>query len=169
VILFQYASTHVRDAADAGRFKMNIQDFLLNPLGKDWRKLLAYWTPPLPGDSVLWFVNCLGDIFYNAAGGAVFRLVVGTGAVEQLATDRHEFARLLDSPPNANAWLQIALVEGCRRAGISLGPDQCIGFKVPPALQGKYEVANLQATNIYSHYSWLAHLTKPDEIYWTGD
>jgi hypothetical protein len=148
---------------------MNIQDFLINPNGKDWRKLLAYWTPPLPPDAALWFVNCLGDIFYNAEAGAVFRLVVGTGTVERLAADKQEFARLLDLPSNADAWLQTTLVERCRRAGIGLDPDQCIGFKVPPALLGKYEVANLQATNIYSHYSWLAHLTKPDEIYWTGD
>jgi hypothetical protein len=148
---------------------MNIQDFLIDPSGKDWKKLFAYWIPPLVPDTALWFVNKLGEPFLALKDGSIHRLVVGTGTLEHLAPDRTTLARLLDVRGNADAWLRIGLVEGCQRAGMNLAPDECYGFKVPPALFGTYEVTNLQPTNIYSHYSWLAHMARGDEIYWTGD
>jgi len=148
---------------------MNIQDFLIDPRGKDWRRLLAYWDPVVPQDAALWLVNQLGEPIFAAKNGAIHRLVVGTGKLEHLAPDRTTMARLLDVRDNADAWLRIGLVERCRRAGMNLAADECYGFKVPPALLGTYEVANLQPTNIYSHYSWLSHMSRQDEIYWTGD
>jgi hypothetical protein len=148
---------------------MNIHDYLIDPRGKDWQKLLAYWIPPLPPDVALWLVNRLGEALFATPDGAIHRLVVGTGVVERLAPDRTTMARLLDVRENADAWLRIGLVEGCRGAGMQLAPDECYGFKVPPALFGEYAVSNLQPTNLYSHYSWLSHLAKNDEIYWIGD
>jgi hypothetical protein len=148
---------------------MNIQDFLIDPRGKDWRRLLAYWDLVVPQDAALWLVNQLGEPIFAAKNGSIHRLVVGTGKLEHLAPDRTTMARLLDVRDNADAWLRIGLVERCRRAGMNLAADECYGFKVPPALLGTYEVANLQPTNIYSHYSWLSHMSRQDEIYWTGD
>ena len=148
---------------------MNIRDFLIDPAGMDWKKLLAYWVPPLPQDATLWFVNKLGEPFVATSDGAIHRLVVGSGDFERLATDRGDFARLLDLPGNANSWLRIQLVEECGKAGMSLKADECFGFKVPPRLFGEYVVSNLQPTNIYSHYSWMSHMARQDEIYWTGD
>lgn len=148
---------------------MNIRDFLIDPGGKDWQKLMGYWRPPMPEDASLWLVNMLGEIIFAAADGAIHRLVVGTAAVERLAPDRQAFARLLDVRENADAWLRISLVEACRKAGMKLAPEDCIGFRIPPQLLGQYTVDNLQPTNIYSHYSWLSHLSRQDEIYWTGD
>jgi hypothetical protein len=148
---------------------MNIQALLMDPAGKDWKKLLGYWTPPLPANATLWFVNLLGEIFVASSDGAIQLLTVGTGALSTVAPSRDAFAQLLDRRDNADVWLRISLVEGCRAAGIVLASDECYGFKIPPPLLGKYEVANMQPTSIYSHYSWLAHMTRQDEIYWTGD
>jgi hypothetical protein len=148
---------------------MNIRSLLMDPSGKDWDKLLAYWRPPLPSDATLWFVNLFGDIFVAAGDGAIHGLCVGTGNLSTLAPSREAFAQLLDRRENAEAWLRIELVNSCRAAGITLASDECYGFRIPPALLGKYEVANIQPTSIYSHYSWLSHMTRQDEIYWTGD
>jgi hypothetical protein len=148
---------------------MNIHDFLIDPRGKDWQRLFAYWAPLLPQDASLWLVNQLGEPIFGSKDGAIHRLVVGTGTIEHLAPDRTTMARLLDVRNNADAWLRIGLIEECRGAGMKLAIDECYGFKVPPALLGTYEVANLQPTNIYSHYSWLSHMSRQDEIYWTGD
>jgi hypothetical protein len=148
---------------------MDIRDFLVDPAGKDWNRLLGYWRPPLPPDATLWFVNLLGEPFLMTSDGAVHWLIVGTGTLSAVAPTRETFARLLDQRQNAENWLRISLVERCRAAGISLGTDECYGFKIPPPLLGKYEVTNLQPTNIYSHYSWLSHMTRQEEIYWTGD
>lgn len=148
---------------------MNIHDYLIDPRGKDWQKLLAYWMPPLGPDAALWLVNKLGEPIFASGDGSIHRLVVGTGVIEDLAPDRTTMARLLDVRGNADAWLRVSLVDECRRAGMTLSKDDCFGFKVPPALLGTYEVANLQPTNIYSHYSWLSHMSRQDEIYWTGE
>jgi len=158
-----------RRALSAAGEEMNIRDFLIDPAGKNWDKLLGYWRPPLPPDATLWFVNLLGDAFLVTRDGAVESLTVGTGSVSLLAPSREDFAQLLDRRENADTWLRISLVEGCRKAGMQLTAEECYGFKIPPALLGKYEVSNLQPTNIYSHYSWLSHMTRQDEIYWTGD
>jgi hypothetical protein len=148
---------------------MNIHDYLIDLEGKDWRKLLAYWNSRVPDDAVPWFANKLGEAFFATKDGSIHRLIVGTGAIEHLAADRDTFARLIDIRENAEAWLRMSLIEACRKAGMQLAPLDCLGFKVPPALFGEYVVSNLQPTNIYSHYSWLSHLAKQDEIYWTGE
>ena len=148
---------------------MNIRDYLISLAGKDWNKLLEYWTPPLPKDATLWLVNRLGEVFLATQDGSIHWLIVGTGELSRIAPSREAFAALLDLTKNANDWLRISLVEDCQNAGMSLGPEECYGFKVPPPLLGRYEVSNLQPTNIYSHYSWLSHLTRQDEIYWQGD
>ena len=148
---------------------MNIRALLIDPTGKDWNKLLEYWRPPLPPDATLWFVNLLGELFFTTSNGAVHWLNVGTGTLHEVAPTREAFAQLLDRRENADLWLRIPLIESCRAAGIVLGADECYGFKIPPSLLGKYEASNLQPTNIYSHYSWLSHMARQDEIYWTGD
>jgi hypothetical protein len=148
---------------------MNIRDFLLDPEGKDWNKLLGYWKPPLPPDATMWFVNLLGEASLVTPDGAVHWLTVGSGDLSNVAPSREVFARMLDKPDNADRWLRISLVESWRKTGMRLTSDECLGFRIPPPLLGKYEVPNLQPTNIYSHYSWLSHITKQDEIYWTGD
>jgi hypothetical protein len=148
---------------------LNIHDFLIDPTGMDWNRLLGYWSPLLPPQVTLWLVNRLGEALLASRDGTILRLVVGTGSVTEIARDRETFARLLDRRANADEWLRIPLVEGCRQAGMRLGVDECYGFKVPPALLGEYAISNLQPTNIYSHYSWLSHMCRQDEIYWTGD
>lgn len=148
---------------------MNIRDYLIDSEKKDWRKLLGYWRPLIPDEATLWFVNKLGDAFFSGRDGAIHCLIVGTGSFEKVAPDKEAFAKSLDNAERANQWLRISLIEGCRRAGLQLGVDECYAFKVPPPLLGQYEVSNLQPGNIYSHYSWLAYLTRQEEIYWTGD
>jgi hypothetical protein len=148
---------------------MDIRALLMDPAGKDWDKLLGYWKPPLPLDATLWFVNLLGDIFVTSSDGTIQSLTVGTATFSTVAATREEFARMLDRRENAESWLRLSLIEGCRAAGLTLSKDECYGFRIPPSLLGKYEVANLQPTNIYSHYSWLSHMTRQEEIYWTGE
>jgi hypothetical protein len=148
---------------------VTIEDFLLDLNGKDWGKLLSYWAPLLPQDHRLWLVNRFGDLFFTSSDNAVHRLIVGTGKIERLAPDKESFARELDRMENAERWLRILLTIECKKAGMGLRHDECFGFKVPPALAGAYEISNLEPTNIYSHYSWLAHLAKQEEIFWTGN
>jgi T6SS immunity protein Tdi1, C-terminal len=148
---------------------MNLRDYLVDTAGKDWERLLAYWKPPLPAGFRLWLVNRLGEIIGTNEAGEVLRLEVGTARLERIAGSREEFARLIEVREHADAWLRVSLVDACREAGAQLGADECYGFRIPPPLLGRYEASNLVATRLDSHYSWLAHINRQDEIYWTGE
>ena len=145
---------------------MNINDYLIAQPGKDWVKLLSYWTPPLPPRFTLWLVNRLGDVFAVLETHAVIRLDVGRGNCEEIAGSREHFAQLLDADDNADLWLRIRLVDACRRAGMHLSPHECYGFRIPPTLGGQYEASNLVPTHLAAHYSYQAYICKQTDVYW---
>jgi hypothetical protein len=145
---------------------MNITDYLLEPAGTDCRTLLGYWAPPLPPHFNVWLVNLLGDVFVIARDHTVMRLDVGTGTCAVVARNREHFAQLLDDGVHAQEWLRLQLVDGCRQAGMVLGQHECYGFRIPPALGGHYEVANLVPTHLTVHYSYQAYICKQSEVYW---
>lgn len=139
---------------------MDIHDYLIDQAGNNWSRMLCDWTPPLPSSFTLWLVNRFGDAFVVDDGGSVHLLDVGAGTFAHLAADRAQFAELLGHGDNANNWLLIPLVDACRQAGMTPGPGQCYGFKVPPVLGGRYEVANIEPTDLSVHYSFLADIYK---------
>src|SRR5262245_55972369 len=140
---------------------MNINDYLIDQNGKDWAALLRDWMPPLPSSFTLWLVNRFGDAFVvSEDDGSVRMLDVGAGTLTRVAGSRSHFADLTGTHGTANTWLMIPLVEDCRRAGMPLGPSQCYGFKIPPVLGGKYELANVAPTDLAVHYSFLADIYK---------
>jgi hypothetical protein len=145
---------------------MNLHDYIIATEGIDWRALLSLWTPPLPEKFAPWFINRFGDAFVATPDGSILRLDVGTGTCTTAARSRDEFARLLDLPMYTDSWLRPAVVDACLRARIELAPGECYGFKIPPALQGTYEVSNLTPTKLDAHYSWMSHLARQDSIYW---
>jgi len=145
---------------------MDINDYLIATTGKEWSWLLNGWVPPLPQRFNIWLVNRLGDVFVVNDNDAVLRLDVGAGTCLEVARSREEFARKLDAANNADLWLRLQLVDSCRQVGMQLGPLECYGFRVPPTLGGKYELANLRPTQLAVHYSYQAYICKQTEIYW---
>jgi hypothetical protein len=145
---------------------MNVLDYLIAPENLDWRKLLSFWVPPLPPDFNIWLVNRLGEVFAVAQDNSILYLDVGIGTCTPVARDQSHFATLLDAGNNAERLLRISLVNECRRVGMTLKPFECYGFKLPPTLGGRYEVANLVPTNLLVHYSYQAYIVKQEEIYW---
>src|SRR6187549_3209331 len=145
---------------------MNINDYLITEAGINWGRLLGDWIPPLPAQFNVWLVNHLGEPIVVEPHGAVVRLDVGMGTCMELARSREEFAQRLDADENANQWLRIRIVDECRRAGMTLKPYECYGFKIPPTLGGGYEPSNLIPMRLDSHYSYQAYICKQQDIYW---
>lgn len=140
---------------------MDINDYLIDQSGKDWAAFLRDWMPPLPLSFTLWLVNRFGDTFVvSDEDGSVHMLDVGAGTLARVADNRSHFSDLLDTDDNANSWLMIPLADECQKAGMSLGPSQCYGFKIPPVLGGKYEPANVVPTDLAVHYAFLADIYK---------
>lgn len=136
----------------------NIQDYLIDQAGKDWAELLSEWAPILPAEFTVWLVNRTGDIFAVFQDDSVNLLDVGTGLITRLADNREDFCIKIEQADNANNWLAIKLVDQCVARGITLGPNECYAYKIPPLLGGVYEVDNLVPTDLSVHYSLLAQI-----------
>jgi hypothetical protein len=145
---------------------MNINDYLIDPSGHDWSKLLSFWIPPLPPQFSLWLINRLGDVFVVTADQKIGRLDIGSGVFAEVAESREHFAQLLNRHENAELWLRVSLVNACMQSGMKLNARQCYGFRLPPTLGGKYELANLTPTELAVHYSYQAYICKQSDIYW---
>jgi hypothetical protein len=137
---------------------MNVHDYLIDQAGKNWPELLSGWLGALPPVFTVWLVNRFGDVFAVFEDESVHMLDVGIGAINRVADNRDHFAAQCDSDDVANNWLMINLVDGCVTAGLTLGPDQCYGYKVPPILGGEYTIENLEPTDLSVHYSLLADI-----------
>ena len=138
---------------------MNIRDYLLEQTSQDWSVLLSDWAGLLPETEFnVWVANRFGDIVIVLNDGTVHMLDVGVGKIERLAGSRDEFASRLDDDDNADRWLLITLTDSCVAEGLTLNSGQCYGWKVPPLLGGKYEVDNVEPTDIAVHYKLLADI-----------
>jgi len=146
------------DAFVGALTEMDIHDYLIDQSGKDWSDLLSGWLAVLPPSFTLWLVNRFGDVFMVFEDGSVHMLDVGIGKVERLADSREDFAARIDVGDNADTWLMIPLVDQCVAAGLTLSPNHCYGYKIPPVLGGQYVVGNVEPTDLSVHYSLLADI-----------
>jgi hypothetical protein len=137
---------------------VNIEDYLIDQEGKDWADLLTSWGPLLPESFTIWLVNRIGDVFAVFDDDSVNILDVGRGTLERVADNRDDFATKIDLDDNLNGWLMTDLVDRCMAAGLTLSPNQCYGFRVPPMLGGDYCVENISPTDLSVHYSFLADI-----------
>jgi hypothetical protein len=137
---------------------VDINDYLIAQAGKDWPDLLSGWLHALPGSFTSWMVNRFGDFFTVYDDGSVHLLDVGIGQLRRLADSRDHFCSLIDVGDNANNWLMIPLVDACVSSGLTLGPNQCYGYKVPPILGGEYKVNDVEPTDLAVHYALLADI-----------
>lgn len=141
---------------------MDINNYLIDQSGKNWKAMLGDWIPPLPKSFTLWLVNRFGDVFVvdDEGDGSVCRLEVGHGTFDRVAKSRDDFGKLADVGANAEKWFRLSFVDHCRASGLNLAPNQCYGFKVPPMLGGTYEVGNIEPLDIAIHYFLLAQIYK---------
>lgn len=118
-----------------------LDDYLLDTAGADEAAWRGEWSWLLPDDCSLWLANRFGDLFFEDAEGAVWRLDVSLGTLTHLAANRDEFCDKLDA--ELDDWLMVPLVDRCVTAGLRLAPGQCYGFRMPPIVGGAYAVENV--------------------------
>jgi hypothetical protein len=135
---------------------MNINDYLIDHVGKDWRALLSGWAEVLPSSFTVRLVNRFGDVFAELDDGSIHLLDIEAGTFRRIAENREHFADEIEAGENANNWLLIPLVDRCVAAGLVLRADQCYGYKMPPMLGGEYVVGNVATVDLAEHYSFLA-------------
>jgi hypothetical protein len=147
---------------------MNINDYLIDHEGKDWRVLLSGWAELLPSSFNVWLVNRVGDVFAELDDGSIHLLDIEAGTFKRIAGNREHFANEIETGQNANNWLLIPLVDRCVAAGLVLGADQCYAYKMPPILGGEYAVGNVATVDLAEHYSFLGDLWRQTKAWPDG-
>jgi hypothetical protein len=144
-------------AADLGVIRTgahvaNLTDYTIDPAGVDWPDLLSSWAWLLPKDVAVWIVNRFGDLFLTFDDRSVHMLNIGEGSLTRLATDREQFASVIDRGNRANDWLMIPLVDRLVTAGLTLRPDECYSYIQLPILGGTYTVDNMRVVPLAHPY-----------------
>ena len=113
----------------------------------DWRSLVGR-------ELELWCVTKAGDaLLRSATDGSMHFLDVISGEVERVADDEAAFEEAVSSPANADRWLMREVVEGQAALGMMPGTDECLSFKIPPAIGGQLTPENLETCNVPVHFS----------------
>jgi hypothetical protein len=128
--------------------KMNLEAYLIDHSRFVWRDLLDDWTWLVPSTASVWMMNRFAELVLILEDGSVSYLETSAGALRAIAADQEDFVVKIDQGDNANEWLMIPLVDRCVASGMVLGANQCYGFKTSPTLGGRYEIANVELSDI---------------------
>lgn len=130
------------------------------PLIQEWAWLVHEAHTPL-------LLSVFGDWIFGAPDGSIWALTTLDGDYFKIAADSNQFNALLRSSQWLDEtfmaeWQEIAL-----RHGLSPAEGECVGWKIHPAIGGKFEKENLQLFSMRVYQSLMAqfHLqlkTRPD-------
>jgi hypothetical protein len=131
---------------------MNYPKYLTNTTAGD--ELLADWRWLTGPDLQLWHVTLAGDAFLrNPADGTIHFLDAVAGKVDRIASNEPEFEAAIASRPNAEKWLMPDVVKAQASLGMRPEANQCLSFKIPPALGGKLDPDNFEICDVLVHFS----------------
>ena len=124
----------------------------------DCRALLGDWSWLIPSTDTPLFISAFGDWVFGNPNGSLWVLSVLEGSYAQVARNSNEYNTLNKSPD----WLEQTFIAGWLSiaAGHGLSPDkdQCLGWRVHPAIGGKFEPSNLQLFDMTVYQSIMGQL-----------
>jgi hypothetical protein len=133
--------------------KWSLVHYTMDVQRDDWGVLLAPFTPPLPREGAVVLVSFFGDVFVEAADGAIW-WVNGTEArVDRIAASKDEFeARLAEEYV---VMLKTPLVDMMEAFGRLPGPGRMYGLKTPRHEGGKYESDNIGTASVADSFAYM--------------
>jgi hypothetical protein len=90
-----------------------------------------------------WFASAFGDVFLTGDDG-VYWLDITAGELSRPFADVEDTQRILATEEGMDEYLLAGLVFAASEAGLDAGAGDVLAFKVPPILEGEFEVANLE-------------------------
>jgi len=93
-----------------------------------------------------WFATAFGDVFLTG-DDAVYWLDITAGELTQPFASSEEAKRVLATEEGMDEYLLAGLVFAAAEAGIEADGDEILAFKVPPVLEGEFEVANIEVVS----------------------
>lgn len=138
--------------------KITWNELTINPYNIDFNDLLSEWRWLVGNEYQPVVISTLGDLFLRHNDGRIFWLNAGWGQLTEVAKNGDEFKQLMTQIDNANEWFNPNLVGEILSSGKTLKPQQCLGFKIPPALGGKITPDNFEPTPLSVHFSILGQI-----------
>lgn len=121
-------------------------------------RLLSEWHWIVPAAATPLFISALGDWVFGHPDGSLWKLCLLEGDYQQIARDAAEYNALNKSVE----WLEQTFLAGWQVIaaghGMQPGKDECLCWKVHPALGGRFEVANLQIMDMAVYQSLMGQL-----------
>jgi hypothetical protein len=135
------------------------EQLLIRTADIDCQRLLSYWQWLLPKEYHPIVVTAFGDwVLLDQSDGSVHFLDLVAGTLSKVAESGDDFKRAMALPEKLDEWFMAELVQALLDCGIVLGQNQCYGYKVPPVLGGKLEVANIELTDLAVHQGLLSQI-----------
>ena len=125
----------------------------------DVEDLLVPWRWLVPPEATPLFVSVFGDWVFGASDGSLWALSLLEGTYSQIASSGAEYNRLKSS----FEWLDNTFMAGwqeiAHRHGLVPAVDECIGWRVHPALGGPFAKENLEvfSMRVYQHLMGQLH------------
>ena len=103
-------------------------------------------------------MNYFGDWFFTRDTGAVAWLDTTSGELQEIATNIAHFESYLADSERVAEWFMPDLAFACFEAGLTLSLGQCLSWKIPPCLNGAFDLDNIEVMNIVVHQHLSAQI-----------
>jgi hypothetical protein len=134
------------------------EQLLIRTTDLDCQRLLSYWRWLLQKDYHPIVMTAFRDWFLLDQDGSVHFLDLVAGSLSKVAESGEEFKQVMGLPEKLDEWFMAEVVQSLLDAGIVLEENQCYGYKIPPVLGAKIEVANIELTDIAVHQGILSQI-----------
>jgi hypothetical protein len=120
----------------------------------DRMTLLEDWNWKLKGSFLPILLSASGDAFVQHVGNdEVWWLDTGGAEFSKVAETQEQFNELLTQKEFVIECFAVQMIGDLMQSGNSLGDGQIYSLKQPWILGGKYELSNIEATDIEVHFS----------------
>jgi hypothetical protein len=135
-----------------------MQHLTISLEGIDGTRLLEDWQWLLAGPHRLLAVTRMGDAFVEKGDGEVIFLDTLEGTLKHAATNQNAFLKLLKAGAFDPTWFNPDMVALLEARSEHLAPGQCYSYKIPLALGGSFESANVKAVSAMVHFCIMGQL-----------
>jgi hypothetical protein len=106
--------------------------------------LFDAWNWLVPESDTPLMIGHFCDTVFGAPDGSLWLLDLMEGHYGRIARDSDEFRRLKIDADKVNRWFTWDWVVIAGQNGLVPGPEQCLGWKVPPVIGGDFSLSNIQ-------------------------
>lgn len=133
---------------------MTIDDLTVNFKHLKREQVLSDWEWLIGKNKLPVLLLASGDAFIQEAiDESVYFLDVAFGRIAKIASSGDEFSRLLSNKDFINEFFSVNMIGDLIFSGKKLERGKIYSFIVSPALGGKYEMENVEVSDIEVHFS----------------